>query len=216
MNFLLKIQNTATPGMDTMEDLGSSRNKKGRFILKKTQEDGSLVCSLLSPDSGALAAAADTPTILPQVSFAQKKKRRRSDEYTLVNKNFYDERYRPETLKYEGEHHSLVNRNLNPGVPLKRVKRVWDDESPTTSAKYPGEARVCAGAVMRTSADGSREGVTLPLFSYTGKTVVDCWPYCICQGQGRRACASKILKGLLGSDWRRLHRTLAGHVGGGA
>ena len=49
---------------------------------------------------------------------------------------------------------------------------VWDEETPTTSAKYPGEARVCAGAAMRTTADGRKEGVTLPLFSYTGKTVV--------------------------------------------
>ena len=49
---------------------------------------------------------------------------------------------------------------------------VWDEESPTTSAKYPGEARVCAGAAMRTTADGLKEGLTLPLFSYTGKTVV--------------------------------------------
>ena len=29
----------------------------------------------------------------------------------------------------------------------------WDEESPTTYAKYPGEVRVCAGAAMRTAID---------------------------------------------------------------
>ena len=49
---------------------------------------------------------------------------------------------------------------------------VWDEECPTTSATFPGEARVCAGAAVRTTADGTKEGLTLPLFNYTGKTVV--------------------------------------------
>ena len=55
---------------------------------------------------------------------------------------------------------------------------IWDAEAPTTSAKYPGEARVCAGAAMFTVAtpgalgDDGKRGITLPLFNYTGKTVV--------------------------------------------
>ena len=55
----------------------------------------------------------------------------------------------------------------------------WDAEKPNTSIKYPGEARVCAGALMHkatgTEADGVHggyKGVTLPLFNYTGRTVV--------------------------------------------
>ena len=55
----------------------------------------------------------------------------------------------------------------------------WDPEMPNTSIKYPGEARVCAGAVMfkatGTEADGVHggyKGATLPLFNYTGRTVV--------------------------------------------
>ena len=52
---------------------------------------------------------------------------------------------------------------------------IWDAEAPTTSAKYPGEARVCAGAAMFTVAtpgalgDDGKRGITLPLFNYTGK-----------------------------------------------
>ena len=35
---------------------------------------------------------------------------------------------------------------------------VWDEEKPSTSSKYPGEARVCAGCMMR-AADSAEEGV---------------------------------------------------------
>ncbi len=56
---------------------------------------------------------------------------------------------------------------------------VWDAEAPTTtSAKYPGEASVCAGAAMFTVTapgalgDDGKRGATLALFDYTGKTVV--------------------------------------------
>ena len=52
-----------------------------------------------------------------------KKKRRRSDEYLLGDENCYSERYNPEKLKYEGEHHCLVTRALTPDIPLKRVKQ---------------------------------------------------------------------------------------------
>ena len=48
----------------------------------------------------------------------------------------------------------------------------WDEEKPNTSMKYPGEARVWAGACMITNEDGEREGVGMELFDYTGKTVV--------------------------------------------
>ncbi len=40
---------------------------------------------------------------------------------------------------------------------------IWDEEFPTTSAKFPGEARVCAGAAVRTTADGTKEGLALLL-----------------------------------------------------
>ena len=55
---------------------------------------------------------------------------------------------------------------------------VWADEMPSTSMKYPGEAPVCAGAVMWKAEEGDAEahegyrGKTLPLFNYTGKTAV--------------------------------------------
>ena len=60
---------------------------------------------------------------------------------------------------------------------------VWSEEKPTTSMKYPGEGRVCAGAVMYkwhsqwmgADEEGLHEGYkgkTLELFNYTGRTVV--------------------------------------------
>ena len=73
----------------------------------------------------------------------------------------------------------------------------WDEESPTTSAKYPGEARVCAGAAMRTTADGRKEGVTLPLFSYTGKTVVG--PTAYAKAKRAELARVKPLRGCWGS-----------------
>ena len=41
-----------------------------------------------------------------------------------------------------------------------------------TTVKFPGEARGCFGACMRTKLDGTKEGVTLEPFQYTGTMVV--------------------------------------------
>ena len=64
-------------------------------------------------------------------------------------------------------------------VCLEEEGGEWAEEKPNTSIKYPGEARVCAGALMfkatGTEADGVHEGhkgKTLTLFNYTGRTVV--------------------------------------------
>jgi hypothetical protein len=75
---------------------------------------------------------------------------------------------------------------------------VWDEESPTTSAKYPGEARVCAGALMRTTTAGVKEGVTLPMFSYTGMTVVG--PKAYAKAKAAELARVRPLKGCWGAN----------------
>jgi hypothetical protein len=109
--------------METMEDPGSSRRKKGRFVKKKDEKlRSSSACSHSSLAPVEIAAVC-TPSELPRESLDPKKKRRRSDENLLADENCHSERYHPEKLKYEGEHHSLVTRALTPGIPFKRVKR---------------------------------------------------------------------------------------------
>ena len=48
---------------------------------------------------------------------------------------------------------------------------------PTTTIKYPGEARGAFGVAMRKKPDGSMEGVRCELFDYTNKKVVGCTGY---------------------------------------
>ena len=48
---------------------------------------------------------------------------------------------------------------------------------PTTTIKYPGEARGAFGVAMRKKPDGSMEGVRCDLFDYTNKKVVGCTGY---------------------------------------
>eukprot|EP00732_Lithocolla_globosa_P000473 Lithocolla_globosa_v1_NODE_141_length_5757_cov_121.254121.p2 type:complete len:335 gc:universal NODE_141_length_5757_cov_121.254121:3013-2009(-) len=43
---------------------------------------------------------------------------------------------------------------------------------PTTSMKYPSDARACFGVAMRKKSDGTFEGVRCPPFPYTGCTVL--------------------------------------------
>jgi hypothetical protein len=65
------------------------------------------------------------------------------------------------------------------GVCSEEEGGVWTEEKPTTSMKYPGEGRACAGTVMFKDEGnedegvyGGYKGVTVPLFNYTGRTVV--------------------------------------------
>ena len=86
---------------------------------------------------------------------------------------WWDEFHMKVRLGHASEWEVLLCRHPDSGdVCVEAEGGVWDKESPTTSAKYPGEARVCAGAAMRMTADGRKEGVTLTLLSYIGKTVV--------------------------------------------
>ncbi len=70
------------------------------------------------------------------------------------------------------------------GVPAKM---------PITSVKYPGEARVCAGACMYKVPEDTPgryegfKGVTLPIFGYTGKQVVGVKAY-------EKACAAELAR----------------------
>ena len=49
---------------------------------------------------------------------------------------------------------------------------VFPPEQPTTSIKFPGEARGLFGAAIRKKEDGTYEGVKAPVFNYTGRQVV--------------------------------------------
>ncbi len=73
--------------METMEDPGSSRRKKGRFAKIKDEKDkSSSACSYSCLTPGEIAAVC-TPSEIPGESLGPKKKRRRSDEYLLGDEN---------------------------------------------------------------------------------------------------------------------------------
>ena len=70
---------------------------------------------------------------------------------------------------------------------------VFPPKMPITPVKYPGEARVCAGACMYKVPEGTPgryegfEGVALPVFDYTGKQVVGVKAY-------EKACAAELAR----------------------
>ena len=79
---------------------------------------------------------------------------------------------------YFDEHH----REVRFGHPSKFEVRIRRDKSgrcsasgelpprkPTTTVKYPDEARGCFGCCIRTNRIGDKEGVRLPVFNYTGQ-----------------------------------------------
>ncbi len=49
---------------------------------------------------------------------------------------------------------------------------VFSERHPTTTVKYPQEARFCFGLAMRTKSGGEQEGVKCAPFDYTGLTVL--------------------------------------------
>jgi hypothetical protein len=70
---------------------------------------------------------------------------------------------------------------------------VFPPKMPITSMKYPGEARVCAGACMYKVPEGTPgryegfKGVTLSVYDYTGKQVVGVKAY-------EKACAAELAR----------------------
>jgi hypothetical protein len=66
---------------------------------------------------------------------------------------------------------------------------------PTTTIKYPGEARGAFGVAMRQKPDGSMEGVRCEPFYYTGKKVVGCTGY----KEARQAELNRVRP--LGKEW---------------
>ena len=86
---------------------------------------------------------------------------------------FWDEHHDKIRLGHAAKHETRLARDPTTGdITIPDAGGVFPERKPVTTVKFPGEARGCFGACMRTKLDGTKEGVTLEPFQYTGTMVV--------------------------------------------
>ena len=140
------------------DDNGSDWAKARLILVKQLQQQLDLGEAQASEGShvGTPADTADLSPHLPPLS--------------LDKIAFWDEHHKKVRLGHASKWEMRYRLDENGG--LSRDGELEPDK-PTTSVKYPGEARGCFGVAMVSGrGNGMKQGKTLPPFNYTGKKVV--------------------------------------------
>ena len=86
---------------------------------------------------------------------------------------FWDEHHDKIRLGHVSKYETRLARDPATGnIALPDDGGEFPERKAVTTVKFPGDGRGCFGACVRTTPDGTKEGVTIEPFDYTGKTVV--------------------------------------------
>ena len=85
---------------------------------------------------------------------------------------WWDEKHQKIRLGCNSKHETLISKDPTGELKSPEEGGKFSERMPTTSVKYPQEARFCFGVAMKTNAAGVEEGIKCIPYNYTGLTIL--------------------------------------------